>query len=42
VALIVLAFTVGPWQLVLFALVDLLGSLWTFLALKGEPMPAQV
>lgn len=34
--LVVLAFTVGPWQLVLFAFVDLLGGLWTFLALRTE------
>ncbi len=34
--LVVLAFTVGPWQLVLFASVDLLGGLWTFLALRTE------
>jgi hypothetical protein len=34
--LIVLAFTVGPWQLVLFALVDLLGGLWTHLALRAD------
>ena len=34
--LVVLAFTVGPWQLVLFASVDLLGGLWTFLALRAE------
>jgi hypothetical protein len=37
--LIVLAFTVGPWQLVLFASVDLLGGLWTFLALRRAPQP---
>jgi hypothetical protein len=30
--LIVLAFTVGPWQLVLFASVDLLGGAWTDVA----------
>jgi hypothetical protein len=34
--LIVLAVTVGPWQLVLFALVDLLGGLWTHLALRAD------
>ena len=34
--LVVLAFTVGPWQLVLFASVDLLGGLWTFFALRTE------
>jgi choline-glycine betaine transporter len=40
VGLIVLAFTVGPWQLVLFASVDLLGGLWTHLALKSESAAA--
>lgn len=40
VALVVLAFTVGPWQLVLFAAVDLIGGLWTFLALRAAPSPA--
>lgn len=34
VVLVVLAVTVGPWQLVLFATVDFLGGLWTFLALR--------
>lgn len=34
--LIVLAFTVGPWQLVLFASADLLGGLWTHIALKAD------
>jgi len=42
VVLVVLAFTVGPWQLMLFAAVDLLGGLWTFLSLKGQPATAQV
>ena len=32
VGLTVLAFTSGPWQLVLFAVVDLAGSIWTHLA----------
>lgn len=32
--LAVLAFTTGPWQLVLFALVDLGGGIWTFVALR--------
>lgn len=32
VTLVSLALTVGPWQLVLFATVDFLGGLWTFLA----------
>ena len=36
VGLVVLAFTVGPWQLVLFASLDLLGGLWTFLATRKE------
>ncbi len=34
--LIVLAFTVGPWQLVLFASVDLLGGLWTHVTLRAD------
>jgi hypothetical protein len=38
--LVVLAFTVGPWQLVLFASVDLLGGLWTFLALRAQSTAA--
>lgn len=38
--LVVLAFTIGPWQLVLFAAVDLLGGLWTFLALRAESTAA--
>jgi hypothetical protein len=37
VGLVVLAFTVGPWQLVLFALVDALGGVWTFFALRATP-----
>lgn len=28
----VLAFTTGPWQLVLFAIVDAVGALWTHMA----------
>jgi hypothetical protein len=40
VGLVVLAVTVGPWQLVLFASVDLLGGLWTFLALRAGPRSA--
>lgn len=32
--LIALAVTVGPWQLVLFASVDLLGGVWTHVALR--------
>lgn len=31
-----LAFTTGPWQLVLFASVDFAGALWTFLAVKRD------
>lgn len=38
--LVVLAFTVGPWQLILFASVDLLSGLWTFLALRTQSAPA--
>ena len=34
--LIALAFTVGPWQLVLFASVDLLGGVWTQIALRPD------
>ncbi|NHZ70952.1 MAG: hypothetical protein GWP18_04855 [Proteobacteria bacterium] len=37
VGLVVLAFTVGPWQLVLFAMIDLLGGLWTMLTLRTKP-----
>lgn len=36
ITLVVLAFTIGPWQLVLFALVDFLGGLWTFLAAGAD------
>ena len=36
--LVVLAFTVGPWQLVLFASIDFLGALWTMYALRTEPV----
>jgi hypothetical protein len=39
VGLVALAFTVGPWQLVIFASVDFLGGLWTFLALRRVPPP---
>ncbi len=38
--LIALAFTVGPWQLVLFASVDLLGGLWTHIALRADSTAA--
>lgn len=37
VGLVVPAFTVGPRQLVLFALVDALGGVWTFFALRATP-----
>ncbi len=37
VALVLLAFTTGPWQLVLFAAVDLLGGLWTYIAFRKAP-----
>ncbi len=33
VILTVLAFTIGPWQLVLFAIADALGTAWTQLSL---------
>ena len=36
VGLVTLAFTVGPWQLVLFASFDFLGGLWTMLTLRSE------
>ena len=35
--LVTLAFTVGPWQLVLFASFDFLSGLWTMLTLRSEP-----
>ncbi|MGH8927683.1 MAG: hypothetical protein ACRDWH_04995 [Acidimicrobiia bacterium] len=34
-ALSVLAISTGPWQLLLFAAIDLAGSIWTFLALRA-------
>lgn len=34
VGLVVLAFATGPWQLVLFASVDLLGGMWTYATLR--------
>lgn len=34
--LVVLAIAIGPWQLVLFAVVDFLGGLWTYIALRSE------
>ncbi len=40
-ALVVLAFATGPWQLVLFASFDFLGGLWTFMATRKEPTPTQ-
>jgi len=40
VGLVALAFTVGPWQLVLFAAVDLAGGLWTYLSLRTSPATA--
>lgn len=33
--LTVLAFTTGPWQLILFAILDFGGATWTFLALRS-------
>lgn len=38
VVLIVLAIATGPWQLVLFAVVDFAGALWTFLTLRQQPV----
>ena len=35
VILTVLAFTTGPWQLVLFAIVDALGTAWTQFSLRN-------
>ena len=40
IVLVILAFTSGPWQLVLFAAVDMAGGLWTFLAMRSEEKPA--
>ena len=37
IGLVVLAFTVGPWQLVLFASIDFLGALWTMITLRTQP-----
>ena len=34
--LAVLAFTTGPWQLVLFGLADFAGGIWTFVALRSD------
>jgi phosphatidylserine synthase len=34
--LTLLAFTTGPWQLVLFAALDFLGATWTYLALRAD------
>lgn len=45
--LTVLAFTTGPWQLVLFGVVEFIGATWTFLSLRdssdktGEPHPVE-
>lgn len=39
-ALVILAFTTGPWQLVLFGVIDFLGASWTFAALRSaSPVP---
>ena len=37
-ALVVLAFTAGPWQLALFAAVDAAGATWTYLSLRADPV----
>ena len=37
--LTVLAFTTGPWQLVIFGAGDLLGGLWTYVALGSGKLP---
>lgn len=42
-ALVILAITTGPWQLVLFGVMDFLGASWTFAALRSTssvPEPA--
>lgn len=36
IVLVALAFTVGPWQLVLFAALDAAGAAWTGLALRAD------
>lgn len=36
VVLVVLAFTTGPWQLVLFAAVDAAGAGWTWMGLRDR------
>lgn len=36
VLLLILAVTVGPWQLALFAVVDVIGATWTWMALRSE------
>jgi hypothetical protein len=38
VGLIYLAILDGPWQLILFAVLDALGALWTFSALRPKPV----
>ncbi|MFP3881611.1 MAG: hypothetical protein ACLFWH_04740 [Actinomycetota bacterium] len=35
-AFVVLAFTTGPWQLVLFGVIDFLGASWTLVALRSK------
>ena len=40
VGLVVLALTVGPWQLVLFASIDFMGALWTMLTLRTQAAAA--
>ena len=41
VALAYLAIADGPWQLWLFAIVDAVGALWTYVALRPRPVPAE-
>lgn len=36
VVLVVLAFTTGPWQLVLFAVIDAAGAGWTWMGLRDR------
>ena len=38
--LVILGLIVGPWQLLLFASIDFLGGLWTFVAARGAPRTA--
>ena len=37
VAVAILAVTLGPWQLLLFAALDLVGATWTYATLRSTP-----